>query len=89
MSEDAATLASDGAGIWRDPSGIVALGETGSSHYDLDHGVTIICDSHRSLIARWAVRHEAKKNGRPRMPCPECGRTCTVYLNRRRDGRAQ
>jgi hypothetical protein len=86
MSEDTATLENDGQGIWRDPAGIVALGETGNSHYDLDHGVTLICDSHRKLLTRLAVLRGAKKSGRRRMPCPECGRTCTVYLNRRRDG---
>lgn len=86
MSEDTATLANDGAGIWRDPSGIIALGETGNNHYDLDHGVTIICDSHRRLLARLAVRREARKSTRRRMPCPECGRTCTVYIRSGADG---
>jgi hypothetical protein len=83
MSEDTVTLATDNAGIWRDPSGIVALGESGSNHHDLDHGITIVCDSRHKLLARLAVRREARKSGRTRMPCPECRRMCTVYI---RDG---
>lgn len=81
MSEEVAELASDGAQIWRDPSGIVALGD-GGQHYDLDHGITLICDSHRSPLRRLTVRFGDRKRQRPRMPCPECGRTVTVYVRR-------
>ena len=85
MSEDIAQAATDGAGIWRDPSGILALGETGNAHYDLDHGVTVVCDSKHGLIARMAVRAEARKSNRQRIKCPAgCGQMATVYIRKAR-----
>lgn len=81
MSEDVAQAPTDGAGIWRDPSGALTIGESGSEHYELDHGVTVVCDSSHGLIARMSVRAEAKKSKRPRIMCPAgCGRMATIYV---------
>ena len=83
MSEDGGQLATDLAGDRQAPGGIYALGEPDSEHVSLDHGVTVICDSRRSLIARMAVRAEAKASKRPRIFCPAgCGRMATVYISR-------
>ena len=81
MSEDLAHADTDNAGIWRDPSGIVAIGGD-ENRYSMDHGITLICDSHRKPLRRLTVRFGDRKRQRARMPCPECGRTVTVYVRR-------
>jgi hypothetical protein len=84
MSEDGGQ-AGDGAGIWRDPSGILALGEPTNSH-QAGHKVIIICDSHTSLLARLAVRKSAPGETTRRGICPGCGRRATLKIVGGTDG---
>lgn len=82
MSEDIAATETDETGIWRDPAGIMTLGETPATAYTpILHIVKIECDSRHNRIARLRVSWSKPKPGQRRGMCPSCGKTATYQFS--------
>lgn len=79
MSEDTSS-ANDGADIWRDPSGIITLGESGHERHTTGHKIIVLCDSHTSPIRRLIIRRSAPGETTRRGTCPSCGRMATIKI---------
>lgn len=67
--------------FWHDPLGIVTAADPADNRVPVIHRVVVICDSHRSVVARMTgYRAPARRDDRRRGTCQACGKMADVVI---------